>query len=438
MEQETNHRRLNIPEFQEGETTWWVQGKDTKSTSARRKAAKMRLYWTIFLSATAIIFGGAVFSAIGYWIYFSFGPNEVDIFTPKAEIVHTFDTPHENGILDLVYSPDGLFLVTASDDATAAVIDAQTGETLRHLEGHRQGVTSVAVISLKRKFTTDSAQDKDEALSALRILTGSKDVRATLWNPEKNPPIQQKLGATDEFWGVEEENIFEIPPGHTKAITAVALSGDGRYALTGSLDRRRLLWDTFSRSLVKANSMGEDELGGDLYLPHNGPVLAVAFNPNGNSYASASEDCTVKLWDGNSDQLMQTLTGHNSAVTRLQFGSSGATLLSAGKDRRVILWNLISGAPAQIFPTENEVVGAALSASERYVASSMFENSAVLWDVKTAEKLAQFVAPARIVALAMSPVSTEDGIPLYIAVATVDNQIVVFNTENVLKDIREK
>ncbi|MDO4630154.1 MAG: WD40 repeat domain-containing protein [Planctomycetia bacterium] len=438
MEQETKHRKLNIPEFQEGETTWWVQGKDTKSKSARRKAARMRLYWTIFLSVTAVIFGGTVFAAIGYWIYYSFGPNEIDMFTPKAEIVHTFTTPHENGITDLVYSPDGLFLVTASDDTTAAVIDAQTGETLRRMEGHQQGVTSVAVISLMQKFSTDTNVDKEEALSALRILTGSKDIRTTLWNPEMNPPIQQKLGASDDVFGVQEENIFEIPPGHTKAIMAVALSADGRYALTGSLDHRYLLWDTLSHALVKADSSEEEGLGGDLYLPHNGPVLAVAFNPNGNSYASASEDCTVKLWDGNNDQLMQTFTGHNSAVTHLQFGSSGTTLLSAGKDRRVILWNLINGARAQIFPTENEVIGAALSPNERYVVSSMFENSAVLWDVKSAKKLAQFNTPARIVALAVSPVSTEDGIPLYVALATVDNQIIVFSTENVLKDIRGK
>ncbi|MDO4426285.1 MAG: hypothetical protein Q4D17_11050, partial [Planctomycetia bacterium] len=69
MAQEPEHRKLNIPEFKKGESTWWVQGKDTKSTSSRRKAAKLRFYWVIFISLMLTIFGGAVFLAIGYWIY---------------------------------------------------------------------------------------------------------------------------------------------------------------------------------------------------------------------------------------------------------------------------------------------------------------------------------------------------------------------------------
>lgn len=435
MAQEPEHRKLKIPEFKEGEATWWVQGRDTKSTSARHRAAKRHFYWVIFVSLMITIFGGIVLAAIIYAICVSLRPNETDLFTPRAEIWKTFDPGHKAAIQDLAYSPDGFFLLSASDDTTAALLDAETGEVLRRLEGHQQGVTSLAVVSL----LSELASDKQSSLAALRVLTGSKDMRAILWNPELNPPMQQRLGDQEDSLSSSEVNLFEIPPGHTKAITAVALSWDGRYALTGGVDNQFLLWDTVNRSLIKTTSEEQDEgLGSDLALPHNGPVLALAFNPNGNSYASGSEDCTIKLWDSNNDKLIQTFNGHNSAVTTLQFGASGKSLLSASKDQRVLIWDLTTGTRKQILQTENEVEDAEMSANEKYVASTMFENTAILWNAKTAEKLVQFVAPARIVALAMSPRTTEDGIPLYVAVATVENQIVVFSTASLLEKIREK
>ena len=440
MAREPEHRKLNIPEFKKGESTWWVQGKDTKSTSSRRKAAKLRFYWVIFISLMLTIFGGAVFLAIGYWIYAAFGPKECDLFTPKAEIVKTFKTEHEGTIQKLSYSPEGLFLISASDDSSALLMNAETGEVLRQMKGHQQGITSMAVISLlSQSRMEDARNDPQLALSALRILTGSKDTRAILWNPELNPPIQQRLGDEDNALK-EIDNIFEIPPGHTKAITSVALSSDGRYALTGGMDNRFFLWDTLNRSLVKKDSDNVEEfgLGTDLALPHTGPVTALAFNPDGNSYVSGSEDCLIKIWDSNSDDLNQTFSGHNSAVTLLQFGNAGKTLLSASRDQRILLWDLITGKRKQIFSSENEVESAILSPNEKYVIGTMFENSAVLWDVQSGDKLLQFVAPGQITALALSPMTTEDGIPLYLAAATSEGIIVIFSTESKLETIRSK
>ena len=215
----------------------------------------------------------------------------------------------------------------------------------------------------------------------------------------------------------------------------VALSADGRYALTGSLDNRFLLWDTGNHSLIRTGEEGEDggdTLTSDLKQPHKGPVLAVAFSPNGNSYASGSEDCSVKLWDSNTDRLIYSLEGHNSAITSLQYGSSGNILLSGSRDQRATIWSVLNGAQLQIFQAENEIIDAEISQNERYVLTNMYENTAVLWDAKTAKKLVQFEAPERITALALSPIQVE-GFPLYVAVATVENQIVIFSTKKLIE-----
>lgn len=438
MSQESDRPKLKIPEFRkdDAEVTWWVNGRDTKPRSTLRRERRRRFIYTIIFVIMILIFGGAVLVASIYGIMYSLRPVGRDVLTPKAEICQTFSSGHKEAVQDLIYSPDGLFLVTASDDSTALVLDAFTGEVVRHLEGHKQGLTSVAAVSLLREPT----EDRDRALAALRILTGSRDIRAIFWNPEMNPPIQQKLGDSED--ATEDDSlIFELPPGHTKAIMDVALSVDGRYALTGSLDNRFLLWDTTTHALIRTEMEADedvDALNVELKQPHNGPVLAVAFSPNGNTYASGSEDCTVKLWDSNTDRLISTLTGHNSAVTTLQYGSSGNVLLSGSRDQRAYLWSVLNGAALQIFQAENEIIDAEISPNERYVLTNMYENTAVLWDAKTAKKLVQFEAPERITALALSPVQTSSGFPLYVAAATVENRIVIFSMEKIVEKLSKK
>jgi len=49
-------------------------------------------------------------------------------------------------------------------------------------------------------------------------------------------------------------------------------------------------------------------------------------------------DGTIRLWQAQSGQLIQTLVGHSSAVNALTYSPDGRTLASASRDRSVRLW----------------------------------------------------------------------------------------------------
>ncbi len=142
-------------------------------------------------------------------------------------------TGHTGWVTSASFSPDGARIVTASDDNTARVWDAATGESLAELTGHTDGVTSAS-------FSPDGA----------RIVTAS-DYTARVWD-----------AATGE-------TLAELT-GHTGLVYSASFSPDGARIVTGSWDSTARVWDAvpyrirFAERLLR--NRGDDTNLGLLYM----------------------------------------------------------------------------------------------------------------------------------------------------------------------------
>lgn len=100
---------------------------------------------------------------------------------------------------------------------------------------------------------------------------------------------------------------------------------------------------------------------------HSGSVHVIAFSPDGNKPASASDDRTVKVWDAGTGAAIQTLQGHSKSVRLLPSRRTASSYSSVGIKRRgeSALWDVGRGAAIQTLqPSEPEILVFLMSTSD--------------------------------------------------------------------------
>ena len=77
---------------------------------------------------------------------------------------------------------------------------------------------------------------------------------------------------------------------------------------------------------------------------HGAVVNAVTFSGDGIKLASASDDGTVRVWDGQTGAEIAVLQGHSDQVNSVVFSPDGTRLASASDDKTGRLWDGQTGA----------------------------------------------------------------------------------------------
>lgn len=182
---------------------------------------------------------------------------------------------HTGRIFGAAYSPDGAWLLTASDDRTARLWDARDGSPVAVLRGHGNVVTAA-------RFTPDGQ----------RMLTSSLDGSARVW---------EAMRITD----VAESPAAAAPAGRAVAAVAAgvaASSADGRLAV-------RLAQDQTAEVVEVATGQVLASLRGD-----RDNWDAASFNPDGTLVLTSGGHNAATLWDARTGARLMAFDAGASAA----------------------------------------------------------------------------------------------------------------------------
>ncbi|MEO2090442.1 MAG: serine/threonine-protein kinase [Gemmataceae bacterium] len=264
---------------------------------------------------------------------------------------------HRDEVRGVVYSPDGTRILTGSRDGTARLWDARTGTPVLELRGHTGFLSGVA-------FSPDGA----------RVVTGSED-------------------RTSKVWDARTGTLLLDVRGHTAGVLCVAFSPDGTRLLTGSQDQTARVWDARTGAPVL-------ELKG-----HTGGVSGVAFSPDGGRAATCGRDGKVRVSDSRTGNVLIEPRGHGNAVHGVSFSPDGARLVTAGEDSTGKIWDARTGALLMDLRCDDVVHSVSFSPDGTRVVTGGY-GPATVWDARTGAALVALKGPDHAECVSFSPDGT--------------------------------
>ncbi|KAK9465215.1 quinon protein alcohol dehydrogenase-like superfamily [Lipomyces arxii] len=279
-------------------------------------------------------------------------------------------TGHEDIVICIDASLDGLWLASAGKDNTARIWRWQVSG-LQDEDGNEH-----AGFDLHATFKGHLGSIGGVALARLAmqtrypkfLITGSQDLTVKKWAV----PSSSSEDATEIA-----KPIF-TKKAHEKDINSVDVSPNDEFFATASQDRTVKIW-----------SVEEGETVGVL-RGHKRGVWSVKFSPYDKLVVTGSGDKSVKVWSLNDYTCVKTFEGHTNSVLKSIFISAGAQVVSAGGDGLVKVWDVKTGeCNTTLDNHEDKVWSLAHRGDDKVFASGGGDSVITFWEDITEEELAR-------------------------------------------------
>ncbi|RTL32014.1 MAG: WD40 repeat domain-containing protein [Burkholderiales bacterium] len=244
-------------------------------------------------------------------------------------------TGHEAPVVYATFSPDGQYLLSASDDHKVMLWSTQEGRLLSTFDRHQAEVSSVA-FSPDGQFVLTGSFDGTACLlrcvnQALELVTVMDQLKApvnrVLFHPLEETVLTAAGNGMLRLWNFDGQ-VMRVRESHQAGVGRVAFSPDGQYIASGAGDGSASLWQLGSNRVL---TWQNDTSG----------IISLEFNVDGRRLLSANRRGQIELHhiDGRPEGLIQEgdAQSRSRGLRYAAFAPDGETVLTTTGER-LALW----------------------------------------------------------------------------------------------------
>ncbi len=278
-------------------------------------------------------------------------------------------------IRSVAFSPSGSLLAAGYDDHTVGIWRISDYSHVRTLKGHTSSVRSVF-------FTPEggllASGSDDESVRIWNVSDGESrrllripgcSVESIAFSPDGKLLAVGGWGSAITICTVSGDSIRILDTLPVPFVHSLSFSADGALLAAGCYDGAVYLWGT-------ADHQPAGQLGGFASF-----IYSVAFSPDG-AYIAASSQKSIRVWRLSDRTVIETFQGHTGPVRSIAFSPDSQVLASASEDRSVRLWRLSHGGlDAPPFDHRAGVASLAYSPDGRLLATGTHDGRICLWQL---------------------------------------------------------
>lgn len=219
---------------------------------------------------------------------------------------------HKADVWDIAFSPEGKYLASASTDKTIKIWDIEEGEAIHTLSGHKDAVNSIAYNKTGDLLVSGSF---DASARIWETATGQKlkslnkhviGINKVLFAPNNKYVVTSSTDRTMKFWSVKTGKVFDdvLDQKSVKVRTkSMDFSKDGNNIISVDTSGKLKLWDANKAKVIKEINLKDVDKS-------IGVINEVVYSPDNTTFALASADKSVRIWDTQSFKQLLDLRGH--------------------------------------------------------------------------------------------------------------------------------
>lgn len=270
-----------------------------------------------------------------------------------------------------------LKVVTYSKDGSAAIWNGETGECLLAMLGHRSGLDCGVSAAFEELLLTAATEKSAAAISSiatgqcLRMLRGHEDaLTAAVLSGEGSYALTGSVDCTARIWHTRSGECLQTFTGHLQPVTFVAVSQDASFVLTRAQDSTVRIW-----SVEDGTCLRQLKASTACFAADSRRVLT-------------SWDSTANVWHYPRWECLQSLVGHGDRINSAVFSPDDQQVLTSSSDSTARIWCVNMGVCVGTFRGHSDgcpVWSAEFSADGHLVVTASEDLTAKIWNVNSRE-----------------------------------------------------